>query len=71
MDTAPQDGSEIIGIYEDGTKGLIFWNEERYCMLGSRAGSYPPGWSPADEGVDRNLPLDEEMLVGWEEIGGE
>lgn len=71
METAPRDGSEIIGIHEDGTKEPIFWNEDRYCMLGRRAGSYPPGWSSADETVDRNLPLDEEIFIGWEEIGGE
>jgi len=30
---APKDGTEITGIYKDGTCERIVWNEERYCMV--------------------------------------
>ena len=56
--TAPRDGTEFQAVYdgdfsspEDG----VYWQEEnRYCMLGPRAGSFPPGWSSAEVG----LPVD-------------
>ena len=67
IETAPRDGSEIIGIYKDGTEELIYWNEDRYCILGRRNGSYPPGWSPAADGIDSNLPLDDDEIIKWKE----
>lgn len=42
MDTAPKD-KMIEGLYEEEGM-LIEWRDDRYCMLGRRAGSYPPGW---------------------------
>lgn len=65
INTAPVDGTEIIGVYKDGTEELIFWNDHRYCMLGPRNGSFPPGWSPASDGVDSNLPLDDKEIIEW------
>lgn len=67
MKIAPRDGTEIIGIYQDGSKELIFWNDERYCMLGARNGSFPCGWSSAEGIISRHLPLDEELFIGWKD----
>lgn len=65
IEKSPKDGTEIIGIYKDGTEEPIYWNTDRYCMLGRRAGSFPDGWSPASEHVDNNLPLDDEEIVSF------
>ena len=65
IDQAPKDGDEIIGIYKDGTEEMIRWNEDRYCMLGRRNGSFPPGWSSANPKVDSNLPLDDNEIFAF------
>lgn len=60
IETAPKDGTQIrvaydgdLVNYEDG----VYWQEEgRCCMLGRRAGSFPPGWTSWQAG---NLPVDE------------
>ena len=65
ISTAPKDGTEIIGIYEDGTEELIYWNTDRYCMLGRRAGSFSDGWSPAHGDCESHLPLEDELIVAW------
>ena len=65
MDSAPLDGTTIVGIYEDG-ECLIFYSDNPVCILGSRNGSFPAGWATAPEAdVDTNLPMDEPD--GWEE----
>lgn len=46
METAPRDGSVIIGLY-DGVETRVRWAEERRCMLSvvaSGAGTFGPGW---------------------------
>lgn len=70
MEDAPRNGEEIIGVHRDGTEELIFWNTDRYCMLGRRNGSYPPGWSSAEGIISSNLPLDAECFIGWKEPQG-
>lgn len=55
IETAPKDGTPIVGIDEDGSEDVIRWSEERYCMLGRRCGSYPDGWESIDAGF---LPVD-------------
>jgi hypothetical protein len=48
--------------YEDGgTEDRAFWRSEgRCCVLGARAGSYPPGWCSEEAG---GLPVDN--VVAW------
>lgn len=58
IETAPKDGSDIELLLQNGEQFKVRWNTERYCVLGPRAGSYPPGWSAAStEDVDANLPI--------------
>jgi hypothetical protein len=61
IDTAPRDGSEIVGVYESGEEVSMFWSENPVCMLGSRCGSFPEGWATTGQETDRNLPIDEPM----------
>ena len=61
---APKDGTTIIGIHEDGKEELIFWNTERYCMLGRRNGSFPDGWSSKE--IEEHLPLEDDS-IGFKE----
>ena len=57
VENAPVDETDIEGLYPDGSVDLIFWREEgRHCVLGARAGSYPPGWCSRDAD---NLPVEE------------
>jgi len=65
IEQAPRDGTEIVGIYKDGTQEPIVWNTDRYCMLGRRAGSFPQGWSSANPDVDSNLPLDDDEIFAF------
>lgn len=58
VETAPKDGP-IQGLYEGDTVDIIEWCEYRCCILGPRAGSYPPGWNS----VEIRLPVDAPM--GW------
>lgn len=65
---APRDGTEIECRYEDANDqeadDLVYWQiEGRCCILGSRAGSFPPGWTSIDAG---NLPVDEPMF--WRHV---
>ena len=59
INTAPKDGTTIIGVWDDGEEFLMFWSERPVCMLGSRNGGHPPGWATAGDNVDSNLPVDE------------
>ena len=47
IETAPRDGTPLRVKYSDGTEeDGVYWQEEgRHCVLGSRAGSLPPGWT--------------------------
>ena len=58
IETAPRDGTEIE-VLEDGEWQPVMWSNERCCILGARAGAFPPGWatSPACN-TDLNLPVD-------------
>ena len=58
INTAPKDGTEIIGKYKDGECG-IFWSERPVCMLGTRCGGFPEGWATDGNDTDYNLPMDE------------
>jgi hypothetical protein len=46
LETAPRDGTEIIGLY-DGQEVEIRWARERQCMMAGYAGGhgyFGPGW---------------------------
>lgn len=58
MESAPRDGTSIIGLYEDGV-AVIRWSERPVCMLGERCGGYPPGWATCGSETDSNLPMDD------------
>lgn len=57
IETAPRDGTSILGLYEDG-ESLIMWSECPVCMLGLPNGTFPPGWATDGTDTDRNLPMD-------------
>ncbi len=57
--TAPKD-RWIDGLYEEGPE-TIRWSDDRACMLGRRAGAYPPGW----EDEENHLPVD--SPIAWRE----
>ena len=59
IETAPRDGSEILGSYGDGEEVGMFWSERPVCMLGNRCGGFPEGWATDGNDTDRNLPIDE------------
>ena len=65
IETAPRNGEEIVGIYEDNTEVIMFWSERPVCMLGSRNGGFPERWATCGEDTDYNLPLDEPKY--WKE----
>lgn len=59
IEEAPRPEIEIEGLYPDGSVDRIFWREEgRHCVLGSRAGSYPPGWCSKEADC---LPVEEPL----------
>ena len=68
IEKAPKDGTEIIGIYKDGLEEPMFWNTDRYCMLGRRNGSFPEGWSSAKPDVDDHLPLDDNEIFAFKKL---
>lgn len=53
IETAPKD-RPINVCYANGDTDVVEWEEYRCCMLGPRAGSYPPGW----QCVENKLPVD-------------
>lgn len=59
IETAPKDGTMIRVAYNDDLINFedgVYWQSEgRHCLLGSRAGALPPGWTSSDVG----LPVDE------------
>jgi|GEM_PF-3347599 len=71
IELAPRDGSDIIGIYRDGTEEVMHWNTDRYCMLGRCNGSFPDGWSSSNPEVDSNLPLDDKEIFAFKELTDE
>jgi hypothetical protein len=56
ISTAPRDGTEIIGIYDEG-EFQIFWSDRPVCMGGPTV-MLKPGWATCGQGVDYNLPMD-------------
>lgn len=44
MESAPRDGTIILGLYEDGIVDRVYWATERCCILGRRTGSMGDGW---------------------------
>lgn len=65
MHSAPMDGTEIIGLYQDG-EARIFWSEKPVCILGSRNCSFPAGWATCGGDTDYNLPMDEPLA--WSDV---
>jgi hypothetical protein len=62
VETAPRDGTEILGLVNDG-EWPIRWAEQRRCMLADvapGAGLFDEGWEQADEGL---VIVDE--VEGW------
>jgi hypothetical protein len=59
IETAPKDGRLLRVAYDNDLKNFedgVYWQREgRCCVLGSRAGSFPPGWTSTEAG---NLPVD-------------
>lgn len=59
IETAPKDGTVIVAYYDDAPEkdgDHVYWQAEgRCCVLGSRAGSFPPGWTSVLAG---HLPVD-------------
>jgi len=66
IETAPRDGTEIIGIYDNGDEVAIVWSERPVCILGHRAGGFPEGWATSGRDTDGNLPMDEPEY--WREL---
>lgn len=60
MDTAPRDGTEIIGMYpQDGGEVEIRYSEIRVCMLadfGGAAGTFAEGWEDCLNGLVADIP---------------
>lgn len=51
MDSAPKDGSTIIGLMPDGSECEVNFAQERTCMMAGYAGGYGyfgPGWEQTD-----------------------
>lgn len=47
ISTAPRDGTEIMGIYDDNEEVEIRWSETRRCMMAGSAGGhgyFGAGW---------------------------
>lgn len=65
MHSAPMDGTEIIGLYEDG-EAQIFWSEKPVCILGSRNGTFSAGWATCGGDIDYNLPMSEPLA--WSDV---
>jgi hypothetical protein len=64
MESAPVDGTGIIGKYGDDECG-IFWSDGPVCILGPRNGGFPEGWATDGKDTDRNLPM--YTPDGWKE----
>lgn len=59
MNSAPKDGTTIIGKYGNDEHPIVY-SERPVCMLGSRDGGLPPGRATSgDDSTDSNLPMDE------------
>jgi hypothetical protein len=59
MDTAPRDGTTIVGIYSDA-EIPIRWSERRVCMLaaaGGGSGRFGPGWEDVHNGLIVDDPI--------------
>lgn len=62
METAPRDGTPIIGLYDGDGDCMIRWAEDRQCMLAGIAGGngyFGPGW----EDCENHLIVDEP--IAW------
>ncbi len=65
MDTAPTDGTEILGLDEDGNEFEFRFAERRQCMLagiGGGNGYFGPGWEDVFNGLIIDTP------IKWKEI---
>lgn len=61
METAPHDGSTIVGLYENGDEVELSWaSEGRTCMLASvapGAGTFGPGWEDIENRLVADTPI--------------
>lgn len=65
METAPEDGTEILGWYGDDDECEIRYAERRQCMLagsGGGNGYFGPGWEDVFNGLIVDTP------IKWKEI---
>lgn len=65
IETAPKDGTIIEVSYDLELKErcLAKWSDDRHCMLGRRAGSFPVGWATTEEcPCEKDLPLDTPLI---------
>ena len=69
IETAPRDGRELIGVYENGEEVSMVWSRRPVCMLGQRNGGFPAGWATSGRDTDRNLPIDEPHY--WKEVSND
>lgn len=55
IETAPKDGMLLRVVYDGDFENYedgVYWQAEgRCCILGSRAGAFPPGWSSTEIGL--------------------
>ena len=69
LDSAPQDGTPIIGLYDGADECEIYWSDRPVCMLGERCGGFPAGWATHGNDTDFNLPMD--APEAWRELNTE
>lgn len=65
METAPEDGTEILGLDEGGNEFEFRYAETRQCMLagiGGGNGYFGPGWEDVYNGLIIDTP------IKWKEI---
>lgn len=57
MTTAPRNGTEIIGIYEDGAEDHIQWEDSRRCAGEGPNSYFGPGWNSTEVNLMVDAPI--------------